>query len=262
MSYGMLLDSVRCIGCEACIDACRERNNHPYSDGTELAAERYTVLKTKETEDNEFYYRQMCMHCEEPSCASVCPVGAFTKTKEGPVIYEKDKCMGCRYCMVACPFDVPKYQWNSNSPYVQKCDMCYSRIKEGKLPACAEACEDESTIFGERDELIRIARQRIEEDPDSYHPYIYGVKEAGGTSILVLAGMPLEQLGLPKYNYSKPFPQLTWEVLKEIPNVVGFGGVFLYGLWWIINRRDTLQKIDPKTGEPFISNGHEEGAES
>lgn len=243
MSYGMLIDTTRCIGCEACMDACHEVHNQPDNENYELSATNFTVVKTKAVNDEEIYFRQMCMHCESPSCVSVCPVGALEKTKEGPVTYDPSKCMGCRYCMFACPFDVPKYEWDSRQPLVQKCDMCYGRIKEGKLPACAEACEEGATVFGERDELIGIARRRMQQDPDSYHPYIYGVTEAGGTSVLVLAAFPLDQIGFKSKNFQQAFPKLTWEVMKEVPNVVSFSGVFMYGLWWIINRRMTLQKI-------------------
>jgi len=249
MSYGFLIDTTLCIGCEACMDACHELHHQPDTEKYELSAGNFTVVKNKTIEDEDIYYRRMCMHCEHPTCVSVCPVGAFEKTKEGPVIYDADKCMGCRYCVMACPFDVPKYEWEKTNPKVQKCDMCYDRIKQGLQPACAEACPTGATLFGERDELILIARERIKKNPEKYHPYIYGLKEAGGTSILYISSVSLNNLGFKTKDFQKAFPQFTWNAMKEIPNVVTFGGVFLYGLWWIINRRIKLQEISGDDNE-------------
>jgi formate dehydrogenase iron-sulfur subunit len=250
MSYGILFDVSLCIGCKACMEACQQSHGQPLNESEVLSANNLTVVKPKIFNDTEIYYRQLCMHCETPSCASVCPVGAFTKTPEGPVIYADDKCIGCRYCMVACPFDVPKYQWDKSLPLVKKCDMCYNRITQGQPTACAEACPTEATVFGNREDLIRIARERIQNEPDKYKPYIYGLTEAGGTSVLLISHVDLEEIGFKIKNYQQDFPQYTWQVMREIPNVVVFGGVFLYGLWWIINRRMTLQEIpvdEPKT---------------
>ncbi len=243
MSYGILFDVSLCIGCKDCMEACQQSHGQPLNESELLSANNFTVVKPKNFNDTEIYYRQLCMHCATPSCASVCPVGAFTKTPEGPVIYADDKCIGCRYCMVACPFDVPKYQWDKSLPLVKKCDMCYERITQGQPTACAEACPAEATVFGTREELIQLARQRIQNEPDKYKPYIYGVTEAGGTSVLFISHIDFEEIGFKIKNYQQDFPQYTWQVMREIPNVVVFGGVFLYGLWWVINRRMTLQEI-------------------
>lgn len=237
MSYGILFDVTQCIGCEGCMYACREKNNLPDNSEHKLSAKNYTVVKSKD----DLYYRQMCMHCEDPACASVCPVGALEKTAEGPVVYDSSKCMGCRYCMVACPFNVPKYQWGSANPVVSKCVMCYDRVKEGKMPACAEACPTGATTFGNRDELLTEAHRRIDENPDMYYPHVYGEKEAGGTSVLILSSVAFPEIGYKTAGYDNAFPEYTWQVMKEIPNVVAFGGIFMYGLWWIINRRMKLE---------------------
>jgi formate dehydrogenase iron-sulfur subunit len=244
MSYGFLLDTTLCIGCEACMDACHESHNQPDTESYELSDTNFTVVKSISEGNEEIYYRKMCMHCEHPSCVSVCPVGAFEKTKEGPVIYDGSKCMGCRYCLLACPFDVPKYEWDNTFPLVKKCDMCFDRLSKGLKPACAEACPTEATLFGKRDELIAIAQERIKSEPEKYYPHIYGVNEAGGTSILILSSISLNKLGFKSTNFQEAFPNFTWKAMREIPNVVTFGGVFLYGLWWIINRRIELQKIN------------------
>lgn len=248
MGYGILFDVSLCIGCEACVEACSSLHEQPETDTSKLSAYNFTVVKNQVVQDEDLYFRKMCMHCDDPSCASACIVGAFHKTKEGPVIYDDEKCIGCRYCMVACPFDVPKYEWDKAFPLVKKCDMCYDRITQGKTTGCAEACETGATVFGKREDLIKIAKKRIQENPDSYEPYIYGLTEAGGTSVLLLSPVSFEKLGFKIKNYQQAFPQNTWKVMREIPSVVTFGGVFLYGLWWIINRREELAKI-PVNGE-------------
>jgi formate dehydrogenase iron-sulfur subunit len=243
MSFGILFDTTLCIGCEACMDACHEAHNQPNTENYKLSSHNFTVVQNKTINDKDIYYRRLCMHCEDPTCVSVCPVGAFEKTKEGPVIYDASKCMGCRYCLMACPFDVPKYEWNKIFPPVKKCDMCYQRIKNGQKPHCTEVCPTEASLFGEKDNLICIAKQRIKETPENYYPYIYGLQEAGGTSVLFISSVSLDKIDFKIDNYQDAFPKFTWNVMKEIPNVISLGGVSLYGLWWIINRRMKLEKI-------------------
>jgi len=182
------------------------------------------------------------MHCVEPTCASVCPVGALHKTALGPVVYDAEKCMGCRYCMQACPFQVPVYEWHSRLPKVRKCDMCYDRQRAGKPTACAEACPTGATTCGERDALIAEAQRRIAEKPHDYYQRIYGLKEAGGTSVLYLSAVPFEQIGLRTRLPQEPLPALTWRVLSAVPNVVSIGSVLLGGVWWITNRRDAVAR--------------------
>ena len=237
MSYGILFDTTQCFGCEGCMYACREKNNLPENQEYKLSSKNFTVVKSTD----DVYYRRMCMHCEDPACASVCPVGALEKTELGPVVYDASACMGCRYCMVACPFDVPKYTWSSTNPVVSKCVMCYDRVAEGEMPACAEACPTGATTFGKRDDLLEIAHQRLKDNPDSYFQHVYGEKEAGGTSVLYLSSVPFPDLGLKMKGYEHSFPEYTWKVMKEIPNVVAFGGMFMFGLWWIINRRNEIE---------------------
>jgi formate dehydrogenase iron-sulfur subunit len=233
----LLIDITKCIGCQACALACKEANNLPGEEESELSATAYTVVKEK----GDVYYRRLCMHCNDPTCASVCPVGAFEKTPEGAVIYQAHKCIGCRYCMQACPFSIPTYEWKKRAPKVQKCIMCYhERLQKGKIPACAEACPTEATIFGDRDDMIRVARARIKENSDLYVDHIYGEKEAGGTSVLFLSNVPFETLGLPTGLGERPLPELTWEALKKVPSIAIFGGAVLYGIWWIIDRRMEL----------------------
>jgi formate dehydrogenase iron-sulfur subunit len=181
------------------------------------------------------------MHCLDPACVSVCPVAALQKTPEGPVVYDETACMGCRYCMLACPYRVPKYEWESPLPRMQKCILCFEqRVNRGKQPACTEACPAQATMFGEREDLIREARSRIRRNPEQYVDHIYGLEEAGGTSVLYLSSLPFARLGFPTKLDIEAYPRLIWNILRTLPNVVITGGVLMFGLWWIINRREEL----------------------
>jgi formate dehydrogenase iron-sulfur subunit len=240
MSRAILYDATLCIGCRLCEQACAGRNQLPY-DGTigaqeKLSAHKLTAVLTREDK----FFRKLCMNCADPTCASVCPVGAFTKTAAGPVTYDADKCMGCRYCMMACPFQVPAYEWDKRLPIVRKCDMCADRVAAGGVTACTEACPTGATKFGERDELIAEARQRIAANPQGYIDHIYGLEEVGGTSVLMLSSVPFEEFGLRTDLLHEPMPMLTWRVLARIPDIVGLWGVLLGGVWWLTHRREQV----------------------
>jgi formate dehydrogenase iron-sulfur subunit len=241
--YGILIDTTMCIACYECERADAERwgRSEP-TPAHELSSEKNTAVYTI----NDSNLPRQCMHCQDPSCASVCPVGAFTKTAEGPVTYDADKCMGCRYCMQACPFDVPKYQWGSVNPKVTKCDMCRERILKGDKPACVAACPTGARTFGPLNEIIDEAKKRVRENPQTYYSEIYGLKEAGGTSIIYLSAKPFQELGLRTNLPNEPMPNLTWAVMSKIPNYVGWMGTLLGGVWWITNRRNEVQKYERK----------------
>jgi Fe-S-cluster-containing dehydrogenase component len=208
-AVGMLFDSTLCVGCKACVVACREANDLPPQpkDGmhdvqTELDGETRNVIKLWKDERNPAHFafmKQQCMHCIDPGCVSVCMLGALKKTAAGPVTYDKDGCIGCRYCQVACPFNVPKFQWSSATPQIVKCDLCRSRIARGaSQPACTEVCPRKAVIYGKRSELLQEAHRRIGKDPRSYVDKVYGEDELGGTSVLYLAAVPFTKLGLPE----------------------------------------------------------------
>jgi formate dehydrogenase iron-sulfur subunit len=224
------------------VSACQEINGLPPQENpTKLSDKAWTVVRNARGVN----IRQQCMHCLDPACVSVCPVTALQKTPEGPVIYDASRCIGCRYCMLACPFGVPTYQWDNPLPKVQKCIMCYDkRVKEGKEPACTSVCPTGATVFGERDDLIREAQRRIEQHPDRYVDHIYGLKEAGGTSVLFLSPVPFAEIGFPTHVQETPYPKLTWEILSQIPNIVGVGGVLMIGIYWVINRRMTVARAE------------------
>jgi len=146
--------------------------------------------------------------------------------------------------MQACPFSIPKYEWNKVLPRVKKCDMCADRVAAGFPTACAEVCPTGATKFGDRDELIEEARARIRAHPEKYMNHIYGLEEVGGTSVLLLSDVPIEELGYRTDLSKEPLPLLTWNVLQKIPNFVVVGGVLLGGIWWITNRRIEVQRAE------------------
>ena len=183
--YGILVDVTRCTGCERCVEACVKANDlnatqaqidrMRIADG--LSANRLTtIIKLPGGQ----YVRKSCMHCLEPSCVSACLVGGITKSKDGPVVYDPDKCIGCRYCMLACPFHIPRYEWDSTHPYMVKCMMCFERIKDNQKPACVEACPNQVMQFGDRDKLLEEAHKRIAENPTRYKNHVWGEEEYGG----------------------------------------------------------------------------------
>lgn len=244
MSKAILYDSTLCIGCKACEQACAARWSLPYGDKIaaeeKISAHKLTTIETH----GQHFSRKLCMNCAQPACASVCPVGAIQKTALGPVVYDASKCIGCRYCMQACPFQVPAYEWSSRLPRMRKCDMCYERQSRGQVTACADACPVGATKNGDRDDLIAEARKRIAEKPDQYYHAIYGLQEAGGTSVFYLSAVPFEQIGLRANVPHQPLPDYTWRVLELIPDVVSTGGVLLGGIWWITHRRAEVAKAE------------------
>jgi formate dehydrogenase iron-sulfur subunit len=246
MSKALLYDATLCIGCKQCEQACAENNKLPYDD--KVAAEtrqsdhKFTVVLAKDAK----FMRRLCMNCNDPACVSVCPVAALRKTSAGPVIYEVSRCMGCRYCMLACPFGVPRYEWNSVNPKIQKCTMCADRVLAGKPTACTEACPTGATKFGERSELLAEAHQRIKANPGNYVDHIYGEEEIGGTSVLLLSSVPFEDFGYRTDFPHDPLPNRTFAVQSRIPDFVPLWGSMLGGIWWITHRREEVAKAEGK----------------
>jgi len=242
-SLGILIDTTRCNGCEECILACKQENglgkDRPWrgqGDIDGLSATRYSTILRR---PGGHFVRQMCRHCLEPACVSACIVGALQKTEEGPVIYDGSRCMGCRYCMVACPYDIPRYDWDRPVPYIRKCTLCIQRIRQKKAPACIEACPQEAMLFGPRDDLLAEARQRLARNP-GYLQKVVGEHEVGGTAVLYISGIPLDFLGWKKDLGNRPLPDLTWASLKKVPwTMLGMGGL-MTGIYWIIGRRMKL----------------------
>lgn len=223
--YGVLYDVKRCVGCHGCEYDCAEAHGLEYPDIPKNPPIRktddthLTVVNFHETSKGELPAKIQCMHCTQPACDAACLTQAMHKTEEGPVIWREDKCMGCRYCMISCPFDIPKFEYHSTNPRIMKCDMCHDRLKEGETPACVYNCPEEALMYGKRGDLIREARQRIHENPDDYIDQIYGEHEAGGTSWLYISPVPFAELGLNTKVQKKSYPGLTKGFISSIAPV-------------------------------------------
>ncbi len=222
---GLLVDAVRCIGCRACIAKCREANGLTpsvakvggvaYDAPLDLNDKTLTVIKRWEANGRDGYVKAQCMHCLDPACVSVCMLGALHKGEKGVVAYDVDKCVGCRYCQLACPFNVPRFEWAKAVPRIVKCELCRHRWKDGKGPACAEVCPREAVITGRRVDLLAEARRRLAQRPDAYQPKIYGESDGGGTSVLYLSPVSFQALGLPALG-TEPAPALSESVQHGI----------------------------------------------
>jgi formate dehydrogenase iron-sulfur subunit len=254
---GLLFDTTLCYGCGDCLVACRRKNGLPeYGPHDKLDANNFTILR----KENGQFIRRMCMHCELPTCATVCPVGALTKQESGAVTYDTAKCMGCRYCLVACPFEVPTFQWDEWNPQVRKCNLCADRIAQGLQPACAAACPTEATLFHDRDMLIKVAEARIREYAEKYQDRIFGLTEAGGTSVMYISSLTPESLGLPAHLADVAPSILTGRILAQVPNVVLLGSFILGSTYWLYRRREVVaaekEQLKAQKEARRISGGH------
>jgi Fe-S-cluster-containing dehydrogenase component len=253
---GVLFDATRCIGCRKCEEACNKVNElpapeKPFSDLSVLDTSRRTTAKTY-TVVNRYkpagspgpiYRKNQCNHCLEPACASACFVRAFSKTPVGAVTYDASVCVGCRYCMIACPFEIPTYEYNEAfSPRVMKCTLCHPRIVKGQLPGCVESCPTEALAYGRREDLLKIARERIGQLPGRYVDHIYGEKEMGGTNWLYISAVPFREIGLREDLGITPAPELTKGALSVVPMVASLWPVLLTGIYAISQRRDQIAR--------------------
>ncbi len=248
----ILTDTTRCTGCETCVHACQQTYELGRDQAwrwkrkiDDLSATRFTTILRR---PGNRYVRQQCRHCAEPACVSACIVGALQKLPNGPVVYDEGRCMGCRYCMMACPYGIPRYQWESPVPLVRKCILCYQRIEKGQQPACTEACPYNATIFGTRNEMRAEALRRFKAEPQRYYqPHdepernIFGWYEVGGVSVLYISDGPLDFLGWRPELGDEPLPERTWAAISKVPPIaLGVAGL-MSGIYWIIGRRMKLQ---------------------
>ena len=227
-AFGCLMDISRCIGCRKCEQACNAVNELPLPvrpfDDLSVFDEKRRPDATKFTVVNRYhsgrvdddkglpvadFVKIQCMHCQDPACVSACITGAMSKKSNGAVHYDADKCIGCRYCMVACPFEIPAYEYhNPLAPKVMKCTLCETLLSEqNKPPACATICPTEAITFGKRSTLLKLAKKRLHDNPGRYVDHVYGEKEVGGTSWLYLSNVPFAKLGFLKLPL-KPLPRL------------------------------------------------------
>ncbi|PJA29768.1 MAG: 4Fe-4S ferredoxin [candidate division Zixibacteria bacterium CG_4_9_14_3_um_filter_46_8] len=259
---GVLMDTTICIGCRKCEWNCNQANKLSLEEmsvfedksvfkthrrPTEKAFTTINVFENPENTEKPFYIKIQCMHCIKPACVSACIVGALQKSKEGPVTYDAAKCMGCRYCMVACPFQIPAYEYSDAfSPEVRKCGFCFDRItKEGKKPACVEICPNEALTFGKRKELVELAYSKIHQNPVRYFHHLYGEHEAGGTSWMYLSALDFAKTELPSLD-SKPIPEFTEKIQHGIFKAF-IPPIALYGLLGLIMY--SFRASDDKEGE-------------
>jgi formate dehydrogenase iron-sulfur subunit len=264
MSKGVLVDLVRCMGCRSCQVACKAWNDNTheitlclgcYDNPPKFSSDTWSLIRFTEVEhggDLHWVFAKLqCMHCEHPGCVAACPVGALEKTDDGPVVYHDQKCIGCRYCMFACPFGVPTFEWDETVPYIRKCTLCADRVGEGLEPACVKACPTGALEFGEREELLAEARRRIAARQDKYVNYIYGENEVGGTSWMYLSPVPFEELGFIAHGTEKMgFPTLGFDAVTEnseiavlaVPPVLIAVAAAMSGFYWFTKRRDEMSQ--------------------
>ncbi|GHU92267.1 hypothetical protein AGMMS49974_03570 [Deltaproteobacteria bacterium] len=264
-SYGVLHDTTRCIGCRRCEEGCNKVNGlpkpkKPFSDLSvtetrrRTSAYEWTVVNKYEVNGKPVFRKQQCFHCNDPACASACFAKCFQKQPDGSVTYDGSQCVGCRYCMIACPFYAPGFQYDEAwDPLVQKCTFCEPRMKEGKLPGCIEACPIDALTFGRRSDLIKIARARMHENPGKYADYIYGEWDAGGTAWMVLApsveaaaasGHEFADLGLDTHLGNRPIGELTYGALSAVPMIVAFWPVLFGGAYAMTKRREVMHNAE------------------
>ena len=253
MSKAVLVDLTRCTGCRSCQVACKAWNDNRgeitlclgcYDNPPSLSADTWSIIRFNEKEqDGKLHWtfaKQQCMHCEEPACVSVCPVGALTKQSNGAVVYDDTKCFGCRYCMMACPFRVPTFQWDTPLPLIRKCTFCADRQGVDLEPACVKACPTDALQYGDRGSLVVAAHARIRNRPDKYVNHVYGEHEVGGTAWMYISAVPFEDLGFPTLD-DEPNAQNSEAAMVATPGVIVGAVGILSGIYWFTKRRMKLE---------------------
>ena len=244
--WAILIDTTRCTGCQRCAVACQAEYAMPISGEPPggLSSDALTFVdslpfETAVGEPGIRFVKRQCMHCLHPACASACTVGALRKTGVGPVVYDADKCIGCRYCQYACPFGVPTYSWDEPLGLISKCQMCVERLSAGQKPACTEACPNGALRLGKRQELLAQAHAQIASNPGRYVDHVYGEHEAGGTAVLYLSAVPFMQLGFPVLG-SEIVPGQAEVIMQNTPVVALTVAALATSLYWLTRRRAKL----------------------
>ena len=267
-ALGILYDSNLCIGCQACMKACKKANDMPpehagvnqtWDNPLDLSAKTLNIIKMYQHGNQVAFIKRQCLHCLEPSCAAACPVSALRKDPQtGVVTYNKDACIGCRYCQVACPYNVPKFEWDDPFPQIQKCQLCDHLYEQGRYAACCEACPTGASLFGPVDKLMEEAKRRLLMQPGHFYEFplnhiekgsstrhraktyidhIYGAEELGGTQVMFLAGTDFQKLGLPEVKKTSYVSELEG-ISKGLYKYLFYPAVALGGLLYVVNKRD------------------------
>ena len=257
-AVGLLYDTTLCIGCKACVVACQDANGLPrdptgvdarYDAPVDLNYRAKNVIKLYHEGDRRSFVKVQCMHCIDPACVAACMLGALKKREFGIVSYDVNYCVGCRYCEVACPYGVPRFQWASNTPRIVKCELCNHRLAKGQEPACTEVCPRHAVIFGKRADLLMEAKRRLAESPGRYVPKIFGETDGGGTQVLYISHVPFDKLGFPVLT-DDPAPDLARSVQHRVYR--GFvAPLALYGVLGMIafrNRKSAQAESDEHAG--------------
>lgn len=234
--YGFLIDASRCIDCRACLVACSVENNVPIKSTRIWIKDTGVIGQFPDLQ--RFTAPYHCMHCIDPSCVSACTVGALQRNKDGIIIYDDDRCIGCRYCMYACPFEIPNFQWDKRLSLIVKCDLCITRLEEGQQqPACAATCPTQAIQFGRREEMLSLAHERIQNEPGRFINHVYGEFENGGTSTFYISPVPFEQLGLPTTNLTQSPAHFNRLVTHGTPAVAASVAIGMTGIYLAIQRQ-------------------------
>jgi Fe-S-cluster-containing dehydrogenase component len=274
-AVGFLYDSTLCIGCQACMVGCKKANNMPvessdllpiWEDPRDLSAKTLNIIKkyesgTGQIKDQEMdgfaFVKRQCMHCVDPGCVSACPVSAMRKNPDnGIVTYNKDACIGCRYCQIACPFNIPKFQWDSAFPQIVKCELCSHLLPKGEIAACCSSCPTGASLYGPTDQLLAEANRRLQMEPGQYYdfpvssidsgktylqkakqyaPQIYGENEVGGTQVLMLSGVSFDMLGMPELP-DKSYASTGEGIQHALYKGMIAPAILLAGLFYFVNR--------------------------
>jgi len=222
-AVGLLYDATKCIGCKGCVAKCKEVNDlkadtradAKYDAPEGLNEYAKNVIQLARYGDETAYVKKQCMHCVDPACVGACMLGALHKGQFGIVSYDVSSCVGCRYCQIACPFNVPKFQWTSINPKIIKCELCKERLAEGKQPGCAEVCPRKAVIYGKHQDLLDEAHRRLSADPNKYVQKVYGEKDLGGTQVLYISHIPFENLGF-RFSGEQPVPETQQAVSHAV----------------------------------------------
>lgn len=248
--YSVLVDTTRCIGCMRCEMACAQAHNLPLPDISndsvfekkrKTTETQWTVVNRYETDKGRVFVKQQCMHCNQPACVAACLVKAMKKRKEAHVTWDTN-CMGCRLCMFSCPFDIPKFEYNSPVPKIQKCNLCWDRFQKGKIPACVEACPVEALKFGTRMTLLDEANRLIFQNPHNYVHHVYGGHEVGGTSYIYLSATSFEQIGFRTDLGTIAYPEFTTGFLFAVPFVFLLWPTLLLGMSRVMRKEKLSDK--------------------